>query len=88
MKPGQPIRLRIHSAGKNRNLVVGAYTRGRLADTQKVAVKAGEPGRVVFDTNALISAAILPRSISRKAFRHAWPAQPMTAGPPAHCRLR
>lgn len=32
---------------------------------------------MVFDTNALISAAILPRSISRKAFRHAL----------EHCRL-
>lgn len=40
-KPGQPIRLRVHSVGKDRNLVVGAYTRGRLADTQKVNVKAG-----------------------------------------------
>jgi uncharacterized protein len=34
-------------------------------------MKADEARRVVFDTNALISAAILPRSISRKAFRHA-----------------
>lgn len=33
-------------------------------------MKAGKARRVVFDTNALISAAILPRSVSRKAFRH------------------
>ena len=42
-KPGQPIRLRVYSVGKDRNLVVGAYTRGRLADTQKVIVKADKP---------------------------------------------
>ncbi|TAN46596.1 MAG: putative toxin-antitoxin system toxin component, PIN family [Methylococcaceae bacterium] len=34
-------------------------------------MKADDIRRVVFDTNALISAAILPDSISRKAFRHA-----------------
>ncbi len=44
--PGQPIRLRVHSVGKNRNLVIGAYTRGQIADTQKVAVKAGTPAIV------------------------------------------
>ncbi|MFO0803583.1 MAG: zf-HC2 domain-containing protein [Gemmataceae bacterium] len=45
-KPGQPIRVRVHSVGKDRNLVVGAYTRGRLADTQTVQVKADAPAVV------------------------------------------
>ncbi|HEY3787299.1 MAG TPA: zf-HC2 domain-containing protein, partial [Urbifossiella sp.] len=42
-RPGQPIVIRIHSVGKDRKLVVGAYTRGRLADTQKLTAKAGQP---------------------------------------------
>jgi hypothetical protein len=41
--PGQPIRVRLHSVGSTRTIVVGAYTRGRLSDTQKVTV---EPGQV------------------------------------------
>ena len=41
VKPGQPIRVRVHSVGKDRKLVVGAYTRGRLADRQTVEVKDG-----------------------------------------------
>jgi hypothetical protein len=40
--PGQPIRVRLHSVGQARTLVVGAYIRGRLADTQKVTVEAGQ----------------------------------------------
>ncbi len=40
--PGQPIRVRLWSVGQARNLVVGAYVRGRLADTQRISV---EPGR-------------------------------------------
>ena len=40
--PGQPVRVTLTSAGKDRTLVVGAYTRGRLSDTQTVTVKAGE----------------------------------------------
>ncbi len=44
--PGQPIRLRVHSVGKDRNLVIGAYTRGQIADTQRIAVKAGTPAIV------------------------------------------
>src|SRR5581483_5704980 len=40
--PGEPFRVQLRSVGKDRNLVVGAYTRGRLSDTQKVAVKPGE----------------------------------------------
>jgi len=46
VKPGQPIRVRIHSVGKDRKLVVGAYTRGRLADKQSVMVKADSPAVV------------------------------------------
>ncbi len=37
--PGQPIRVQLHSVGQARTLVVGAYTRGRLSDTQKVTVE-------------------------------------------------
>jgi hypothetical protein len=41
--PGQPIRVELHSVGRTRALVVGAYTRGRLSDTQKVTVDPGAP---------------------------------------------
>jgi hypothetical protein len=44
--PGRPVRLQLVSARADRKLVVGAYTRGRLADTKAVAVKAGEPVEV------------------------------------------
>lgn len=55
VKPGQPIRVRVHSVGKARNLVVGAYTRGRLADRQTVALKA--------DGSAVLS--LLPQGDAR-----------------------
>ena len=41
--PGQPIRVQLHSVGQARTLVVGAYTRGRLSDTQKVTVEPDLP---------------------------------------------
>ncbi len=44
--PGQPVRVKLVSAGGDRNLVVGAYTRGRLSDTKAVAAKANEPVEV------------------------------------------
>jgi hypothetical protein len=44
--PGQPIRVHLRSVGQDRNLVVGAYTRGRLSDTQTVKVKLGELAEV------------------------------------------
>jgi len=34
--PGTPIRVHLRSVGRERKLVVGAYTRGRLADTQTI----------------------------------------------------
>ncbi|QJW94871.1 hypothetical protein [Frigoriglobus tundricola] len=37
--PGTPIRVRLYSVGRVRTLVVGAYTRGHLSDTQKVVVE-------------------------------------------------
>jgi hypothetical protein len=40
--PGQPLRVRLAST-KDRKLVVGAYTRGRLADTKTIDVKADTP---------------------------------------------
>ncbi len=44
--PGQPIRVHLHSVGRTRSLVVGAYVRGRLADTQKIVVEPGERAEV------------------------------------------
>ena len=44
--PGQPIRVHLHSVGRTRHLVVGAYTRGRLSDTQKVTVEPGQLAEV------------------------------------------
>lgn len=44
--PGQPVRVRLASAGGDRSLVVGAYTRGRLSDTKRVQAKAGVPVEV------------------------------------------
>ena len=37
--PGTPIRVRLHTVGRARSLVIGAYTRGHLSDTQKVVVE-------------------------------------------------
>jgi hypothetical protein len=45
-RPGEPIRVRLQSPGKARNLLVGAYIRGRLADTQRVATMPGTPVEV------------------------------------------
>ncbi len=44
--PGEPFRVHLRSVAKDRNLVVGAYTRGRLSDTQKVKAKVGELAEV------------------------------------------
>lgn len=44
--PGQPIRVKLHSVGRVRTLVVGAYTRGKLSDTQKVTVEPDLPQTV------------------------------------------
>jgi hypothetical protein len=41
--PGEPVRVQLRSVAKTRNLVVGAYTRGRLSDTQTVTA---EPGKL------------------------------------------
>ncbi|MDB5313647.1 MAG: hypothetical protein JWO38_7849 [Gemmataceae bacterium] len=44
--PGEPVRVRLYSGVRARTLVVGAYTRGRLADTQKVTAEPGKPVEV------------------------------------------
>lgn len=44
--PGRPVRVLLRSKGGERNLVVGAYTRGRLADSRRVRMT-GAPGEVV-----------------------------------------
>ena len=41
--PGQPIRVHLRSVGTTRKLIVGAYTRGRLSDSQPVTI---EPNQV------------------------------------------
>jgi hypothetical protein len=48
---GEPITIRLRSAGKPRSLVVGAYIRGRLADTQRIEVKPEEAAEVKLITN-------------------------------------
>lgn len=50
--PGQPVRVKLVSAGADRHLVVGAYTRGRLSDTKAVTAKANEPVEVALLTGA------------------------------------
>jgi len=44
--PGEPICVHLRSVGKDRNLVVGAYTRGRLSDTQRVTATIGRVAEV------------------------------------------
>ncbi len=44
--PGEPIRVQLHSVGQPRTLVVGAYTQGKLSDTQKVVVEPEQPQTV------------------------------------------
>ena len=41
--PGTPIRVQLHSVGHPRVLVVGAYTRGKIRETQKVTVEPDQP---------------------------------------------
>ena len=43
---GEPFVVRLHSPNRPRTLMVGAYTRGRLADTKAVEVEPGKPGEV------------------------------------------
>src|SRR5947209_1961188 len=38
--PDQPVRVRLYSVGRERTLIVAAYTRGRLADSARVTVPA------------------------------------------------
>ena len=44
--PGQPVRVTLAAAGKARTVVVGAYLRGRLADTKRLALTPGTPAEV------------------------------------------
>jgi hypothetical protein len=44
--PGQPYRVQLHATGHGRNLVVGAYTRGRLSDTKRVSVQPGRAAEI------------------------------------------
>jgi hypothetical protein len=50
--PGQPIRVHLRSVGQARKLVVGAYTRGRLSDTQRVTVEPDTVAEVRLMANA------------------------------------
>jgi hypothetical protein len=51
-EPGQAIRVHLRSVGQARKLVVGAYTRGRLSDTQRVTVEPNELKEVRLMANA------------------------------------
>jgi hypothetical protein len=55
-KPGQPVRVQLYSVGEDRKLVIGAYTRGRLADTARVAVPAAKPGDPPAEVRVLANA--------------------------------
>jgi hypothetical protein len=41
--PGEPFHVRLHSVSRSRKLVVGAYTRGKLSDTQRATVEPDKP---------------------------------------------
>ncbi len=41
--PGEPIRVRLSSVGQSRQIIIGAYTRGKLSDTQRVLVERDQP---------------------------------------------
>ena len=43
---GEPFKVQLHTVGKARHLVVGAYTRGRLSDTKRVTVQPGTMAEV------------------------------------------
>lgn len=49
---GEPIRVHLQSVGQNRNLIVGAYTRGRLSDTKRISVQSGQAGVVELMANS------------------------------------
>lgn len=50
-RPGQPIIVQLWSVGRPRQLVVGAYTRGRILDTRSVVVTPGQPAIVHLGAN-------------------------------------
>ncbi|MBA4186894.1 MAG: hypothetical protein C0467_02630 [Planctomycetaceae bacterium] len=50
--PGKPIRVHLRSVGRERKLVVGAYTRGRLSDTQSITATPGRVAEVRLLANA------------------------------------
>lgn len=54
--PGEPIRVELYSADRDRNLVIGAYTRGRLVDTKRILVKAPNLGEKPAPTQVLLLA--------------------------------
>jgi tetratricopeptide (TPR) repeat protein/predicted nuclease with TOPRIM domain len=45
-KEGQPLQVELHSVGRPRQLLVGAYSRGVLLEHQRVRVEPGQPTRV------------------------------------------
>lgn len=50
--PGQPVRVHLRSNSTARKFVVGAYTRGRLSDTQRIALEPGQVGEVALMASA------------------------------------
>ena len=50
--PGEPIRVQLQSKGRPRNLIVGAYIRGRLSDTQRISTEPGQLAEVKLMVNS------------------------------------
>ena len=71
--PGQPLRVSLHSPDRPRTLVVGAYTRGRVADTQRVTVAPGQAGEARLmagaDPRGRSGVASRARSTTSRTFR-------------------
>src|SRR5262249_31401292 len=47
-RPGDPIQVLLHTAGKPREVLVGAYSRGRLLEHKRVRVAPGQSTAVEF----------------------------------------
>jgi hypothetical protein len=50
--PREPIRVLLYSSERDRNLLIGAYCRGRLLDHARVAARKGQPAEVLLSPEA------------------------------------
>jgi hypothetical protein len=91
-EPGRPVRVKLVSTA-DRALVVGAYTRGRLADTKAVAAKAGAAVEVTLLAGADARGGVVRLTVfdsgagfrpvaERLAFRHPGEKLNLTVGAP------